>query len=75
MHRLPQGGLSVAKNDQAKMYGKNKELLIIGREKAYGLWKKAPFRTRKEIGRQALWPQKAKFRKVFSVLCPQSSVL
>jgi hypothetical protein len=37
MHRLPQGGLSVAKNDQAKMYGKNKELLIIGREKAYDL--------------------------------------
>jgi hypothetical protein len=52
-------------NDQAKMYGKNKELLIIGRERAYGFWKKASSRIKKKIGRQALWTKYERFRAVF----------
>jgi len=58
-------GCPSPKNDQAKMYGKNKELLIMGQERAHGLWKKAPSRIRKKIGRQALWSQKAKLNTVF----------
>ena len=33
----------------------------MGREKAYGLQKKASSSIKKKIGRQALWPQNTKF--------------
>jgi len=67
----PQGGFSVTETDLAKIYGNNKGLFIMGREKAYGLWKKAPSRIRKKIGRQALWSKKLNF-KTFSTEGPMT---
>jgi hypothetical protein len=51
--------------DYAKIYGYNRALSFMGREKAHGLWKKAPSRIKKKIGSQALWPQNAKIQGVF----------
>jgi hypothetical protein len=37
----------------------------MGRERAYGFWKKASSRIKKKIGRQALWTKYERFRAVF----------
>jgi hypothetical protein len=53
------------KSIEHKICGNNKELLFTGREKAYGLQKKASSRIKKKIGSQAL-------RKKKHVSCPLS---